>query len=79
MVVVLGGKVAHIATHGELVTSIINPSHGFSRRYPAEAVMEGDRSKMTNFNEKMTVAELINLTAFLQSRYELELNELYAP
>jgi mono/diheme cytochrome c family protein len=79
VLVVLGGKVAHIESHGELVTSIVNPSHGFSRRYPREQVADEDRSKMPNFNETMTVEELINLTAYLQSKYELELNQIYGP
>ena len=77
--IVLGGKVAHIETHGELVTSITNPSHGISRRYPAEDVTEGNRSKMLDFNARMTVEELIDITAYLQSKYELELNDLYGP
>ena len=79
VIVVLGGKVPHIETHGELVTSIINPSHGITRRYPKEETMDADRSRMIDFNQRMTVEELINLTAYLQSRYELELNEIYAP
>jgi sulfur-oxidizing protein SoxX len=79
LIVVLGGKVAHIESHGELVTSIVNPSHGFSGRYPREQVTEADRSRMKNFNQTMTVEELINLTAYLQSKYELELNQVYAP
>jgi len=79
VLVALGGKVSHIETHGELVTSIINPSHGISRRYPADQVMEGGGSKMPSFNETMTVEELINLTAFLQSRYELDQTQLYGP
>jgi hypothetical protein len=41
--------------------------------------MEGDHSRMAKFNQSMTVEELINLTAFLQSKYELELNEIYGP
>jgi len=77
--IVLGGKVAHIETHGELVTSITNPSHGISRRYPVEDVMEGNRSKMPDFNTRMTVEELIDVTAYLQSKYELELNDMYGP
>ena len=79
VIVVLGGKVAHIESHGELVTSIINPSHGISRRYPREQVTEADRSRMMNINQRMTVEELINLTAYLQSQYELELNQIYGP
>jgi hypothetical protein len=77
VVVVLGGKVAHIETHGELVTSIVNPSHGFPRRYPRLDVAEAGESKMPNFNEKMTVEQLIDLTAYLQSKYELERGSLY--
>jgi sulfur-oxidizing protein SoxX len=77
VVVVLGGKVAHIESHGELVTSIINPSHGFPRRIPQEKVTEAGQSKMPNFNETMTVEELIDLTAYLQSKYELERGSLF--
>jgi hypothetical protein len=61
------------------VTSIVNPSHEISRRYPREQVAEGDVSKMENFNERMTVAQLIDLTAFLQSRYEVRPEPLYFP
>jgi len=72
VIVVLGGKVAHIETHGELVTSIINPSHSFPRPYPRAQIARMNPSRMPSINEKMTVEELINLTAFLQSKYELE-------
>jgi hypothetical protein len=73
VIVRLGGKVVHIETHGELVTSIINPSHQISRRYRygREPVADGAESEMKNFNEEMTVAQLIDLTAFLQSKYEI--------
>lgn len=77
--VVLGGRVDHIETHGELVTSIINPSHGFPRRYPREAILEEGLSKMTNFNDAMTVEQLIDLTAYLQSKYELDFDLMYGP
>jgi hypothetical protein len=77
IVIVLGGKVAHIETHGELVTSIINPSHGFPRRYPRLEVADAGKSKMPQFNATMTVDQLIDLTAYLQSKYELERGSLY--
>jgi sulfur-oxidizing protein SoxX len=77
VVVVLGGKVAHIETHGELVTSIVNPSHGFPRRYPRLKVADAGKSKMPEFNTMMTVEQLIDLTAYLQSKYELERGSLY--
>ena len=79
VIVTLGGVVTHVETYGELVTSIINPSHEISRRYPKADVAEDDVSKMSNFNEQMTVAQLIDLTAFLQSKYELRVEPQYIP
>ncbi len=78
-IVRLGGEVTRIETYGELVTSIIHPSHEISRRYPRDEVANGDVSKMTNFNDRMTVSQLIDLTAFLQSKYELRDESLYVP
>jgi len=68
----LGGEVSRIKTYGELVTSIINPSHRFPKGYPIEAVQSNGVSKMRNYNDTMTVSQLINLVAFLQSKYDLE-------
>ncbi len=70
MMVELGGPVRRVETYGELVTSIVNPSHGLTRLYPAEEVAIGDESRMKDFNDTMTVAQLIDLVAFLQSKYE---------
>ncbi len=78
VIVTLGGRVTRVETYGELVTSIINPSHEISGGYPREQVAEGGVSKMENFNARMTVAQLIDLTAFLQSKYEVP-QELYFP
>ena len=65
MTIAIGGMRTRIATYGELVTSVINPSHRVARRYRDET---GD-SPMRNYNEAMTVAELIDLVAFLQTQY----------
>lgn len=78
-IVVLGGEVTHVETYGQLVTSIIHPSHKISRSYPRDQVADGDISKMENFNERMTVAQLIDLTAFLQSTYQRRDEPLYLP
>lgn len=68
----LGGEVDRISTYGELVTSIINPSHRLAKGYnPADVAIEGE-SKMVNYNDVMTVQQLIDLTTFLQSRYQLK-------
>lgn len=70
--VALGGEVARIRTYGELVTSIINPSHRFARGYaPEEVQTEGGSSRMTIYNDTMTVTELIDIVAYLQSQYKL--------
>lgn len=72
VVVRLGGQVAKTKTYGELVTSIVNPSHRLAAGY-AESLVTTDegQSRMTNYNEVMTVKQLIDLVAFLQSHYEL--------
>lgn len=67
----LGGNKTKIVTYAELVTSVINPSHRFSRPYLPEARDEVGDSKMTVFNDTMTVTELTNLVTFLQPNYKL--------
>lgn len=67
----LGGETARIRTYGELVTSIINPSHRVARRDDAGMANKQGESKMVVFNDVMTVSQLIDLVAFVQSNYEL--------
>ena len=67
----LGGEVSRIGTYGELVTSIINPSHRLAKGHLTEEVSADGESLMRNYNEILTVQQLIDLTAFLQSRYIL--------
>jgi mono/diheme cytochrome c family protein len=69
--VVLGGDTRRVRTYGDLVTSIINPSHSLALGYPKELITKGDQSAMDNFNDTLTVRQLIDLVAFLQSRYHL--------
>jgi hypothetical protein len=76
----LGGKVPRISTYGELVTSIINPSHKLARGHSEEEIAKDGQSKMKNYNDVLTVQQLTDLVAFLQSRYELEpLEPTYYP
>ena len=65
--VVLGGEVPRPRTDGELTASIIAPSHRI--RYRGDTVKSGQLSRMGDFSEAMTVRDLIDLVAFLQSRY----------
>lgn len=67
----LGGNVSRVKTYAELLTSIINPSHRLAPGYPSEKVADGDTSKMRNYNNVMTVEQLINLVSYLQTQYQL--------
>lgn len=69
--VILGGEVRKVRTYGQLVTAVINPSHDLATGYPKDLVQEEGASRMTDFNDVMTVQQLIDLVAFLQSRYEV--------
>lgn len=69
--IVLGGEVERIKTYAEVLTSIINPSHKFPRVYSPEPIQIGGVSTMKNYNDVMTVTQLIDLVAFLQPHYQL--------
>lgn len=70
--VVLGGERGYVVTYGELVTSIINPSHRFALGYQADEIKSEDESKMRVYNDQMTVTQLSDLVTFLQQHYELK-------
>jgi mono/diheme cytochrome c family protein len=67
----LGGDVTNVKSYGELVTSIINPSHDLAEGYAEEVVSEDSESNMYNYNQYMSVQELIDLVAFLQPHYRV--------
>lgn len=70
----LGGQVTSLKTYGELVTSVINPSHKISRNFHRKQQMtteEGKSLMEMNYNEVMTVQELVDIVTFLQSEYKL--------
>lgn len=67
----LGGPVTRVKTYGELVTSVINPSHKLAAGYPEELVSENGKSKMYNYNGFMTVQELTDIVMFLQPHYDV--------
>lgn len=69
--IALGGPDTRIKTHGELVASIINPSHRLAKGYPVDAVSVDGKSKMSNYNDVMTVTQLVDLVTFLESKYTL--------
>lgn len=73
----LGGQVSTVRTYGQLVTSIINPSHDLAKGYPKDLVSEEGESHMYNYNRYMTVQELIDLVMFLQPHYDVVVPEFH--
>jgi sulfur-oxidizing protein SoxX len=71
--VVLGGPLPRIKTYGELVSSVINPSHKLTRYYADGEIVKDGESPMVVYNETMTVQQLIDLVAFLQQQYAVRL------
>jgi len=69
----IGGKTTRIKTYGELVTSIINPSHRIAPPNREAGAAEGGESLMSYayLNDVMTVQQLVDLVAFLHPTYEL--------
>jgi len=69
--VMLGGHTSRIESYGDIVTSIVNPSHRLARDY-ARTATAGRESPMANeyLNDVMTVQQLVDLVAFLHTEYE---------
>lgn len=69
----LGGVKTSVLSYGDLVTSIINPSHRIAEGYSPEEVMtEEGESRMAYYNSVMTVEELIDIVTYLKTKYELD-------
>lgn len=73
--IALGGQ--RKKDYPELVTSIINPSHRIAGYFENEGAADESVSPMRNYNDVMTVAELVNLTEFLMAQYNVELVPRY--
>jgi mono/diheme cytochrome c family protein len=71
----LGGQTTAVKTYAELMTSIINPNHNISERYRQQLLLQATvpvQSPMPMPHiDNMTVRQLIDLVAFLDSRYQL--------
>ena len=67
----LGGQVSRVKTYGELVTAIIHPSESLARGNTPSTLTADGESKMPNFNARMSVEQLVDLTTFLQQTYQL--------
>ena len=68
--VALGGTVDYQPTDGRFVTSIINPSHKLAPGISKGAREERGAFANADYSDAMTVRQLVDLVAFLHSRYE---------
>lgn len=67
----LGGNVTEVETYAELVTSIIYPQHAISASGAETYKDDQGRTLMPDLSEKMTVRELVDITTYLQSHYNV--------
>jgi hypothetical protein len=71
VIVKLGGEVTGEKRYADLVTGIINPSHRLATGFNPSLVAQDGKSRMTVYNDVMTVAELIDIVTFLKEHYKL--------
>lgn len=67
----LGGWYVKAKTYEELITAIIHPSHELIQGYDEDKVAIDGESMMPNYNNRMTVKQLIDIVEFLQTEYEI--------
>jgi hypothetical protein len=71
----LGGPTTMVRSYADLTTSIINPNHAISERYRDQRLLLTEiplESPMPVPNlDTMTVRQLIDIVAFLDSKYQL--------
>jgi hypothetical protein len=71
MEIPLGGEVYEARTDGYLVTSVIHPSHRLAHVSRTAPAIPEDLSHMPDYTREMTVRQLVDLVAFMQSTYEI--------
>ena len=67
----LGREKTRVKTYGDLITSIINPSHRLARGMDLRHVNSEGESRMPRYNDVMTVQQIVDLTTFLSSKYSV--------
>ena len=66
----LGGVIGQRMSDGYIVTSLLDPSYQLAP-YPRNQIASEGQSRMPCYTGKMTTQQMIDLVAFLQSRYIL--------
>lgn len=77
VLVMIGGEVDSEISDGYLVTAVINPSYHYAH-HPVDKFGIGGRSRMPSYSDKMTVQQLTDLVAFIQTRYSVRLPSRYS-
>lgn len=71
----LGGETSNVKAYSDLVTSIINPNHRISERYQDEVLRQPtaplESPMQPRYIDTMTVGQLIDIVAYLDSKYVL--------
>jgi cytochrome c2 len=73
---ILGGEVKVGKSYAALVTSIIYPEHTIAPAYKKTAE-DKEKTKMKNYNDVMTVQELVNLVTYLKEEYKIKIPASY--
>jgi hypothetical protein len=68
----LGRLEAGPRDYSDLVMAIINPSHRLAKGYTPILVSTDGKSRMTVYNDVMTISQLADLVTFLLAHYEFE-------
>jgi sulfur-oxidizing protein SoxX len=76
----LGGPTTMVRSYADLTTSIINPNHAISERYRDQQLLRNTEipldSPMPRPNiDTMSVRQLIDIVAFLDSKYRLVVDD----
>ena len=66
----IGGTSSNLPSDGYLVSAIINPSHFIKEQAGIESTLPSGESRMSNFNHVLTVQQLVDVVAYLQSLHE---------
>ena len=73
---ILGGEVKVGKSYATLVTSIIYPEHTIAPAYKRTAE-DKEKTKMKNYNDVMTVQQLVDLVTYLKEEYKIKIPSSY--
>lgn len=68
--VVLGGEVDQRLSDAYLITSMLDPSHALAL-YPKSQITVDGHSRMPSYADQLGTRQMIDIVAFLQSRYSV--------